>query len=243
MTSIDDPLETVKSQYPEEPANQPFEIALQVLSAINPLVAVGNGLRQHFSLEGMKQRVRALFEAFESEIRRHEKQIDEIRTRLESPEFIETLIVAVNKTVETANRKKIQNFASILGYQVTVGEGRKAWEETSAFIRDIAELGETDIEALHILHSVQKNLFAGAHGITDPNPFTETIQAVLSEVDKRKIPRDDFYSRCARLYGFGLAFEVERNQSRMAPRDHCFRLTLRGKRLLSMLQEDNPGPA
>ena len=44
-----------------------------------------------------------------------------------------------------------------------------------------------------------------------------------------------FQSVCDRLRGFGLAAEVLRNVSRMAPADYCYRPTRRGLKLLKLL--------
>ncbi len=90
---------------------------------------------------------------------------------------------------------------------------------------------------MRILNSVQAPLFVGGVLSTDPNPYTELITRVLTAVDQAGISRDDFYSRCSRLNGFGLAIEVMRNNGRMAPDDHCFRLTKRGARLVEMMRD------
>ena len=65
----------------------------------------------------------------------------------------------------------------------------------------------------------------------------ERTDQLVKKVDESKIHRDDFYSYCKRLEGFGLAIEVPRNPSRMAPGDYCFRPTRRGLKLLSLLDE------
>lgn len=53
--------------------------------------------------------------------------------------------------------------------------------------------------------------------------------------EQAKIHPDDSVSVCARLMGFGLAFEVARNVTRQSPGEHCFRPTRRGVYLLSLL--------
>ncbi len=162
--------------------------------------------------------------------------MEDIQQELKSPGFRETFIVAVTETLQSANSKKVERFALVLGYQLAAPEEERAWEEASAFIRDLAELGDASIAALQILDSVQGDLVGASQTIFDPNPFTERAQALLQEVDRRGIGRDEFYALCGRLSGFGLALEVMRNISRMAPSEHCFRLTRRGKRLISMLR-------
>jgi hypothetical protein len=107
--------------------------------------------------------------------------------------------------------------------------------EAAAYIRDLAQLAEADIAALRILHNIQRDLVSGPGMTTDPNPYTQRIKEVLEAVDRAEIPRDEFYARCSRLSGFGLALEVMRNNGRMAPGDHCFRVTKRATRLLELI--------
>jgi hypothetical protein len=90
---------------------------------------------------------------------------------------------------------------------------------------------------MSLLYEAQADVVS-AVGIvpTDPNPYTERLVRVLEAVDAAGIPRDEFYARCSRLNGFGLAIEVPRNNAREAPGDHCFRLTGRAARLMRLLR-------
>jgi len=69
----------------------------------------------------------------------------------------------------------------------------------------------------------------------DPNTYTRLLKPLLDSVDASGIERDDFYSRTARLTGFGLTLEVQRSDTRQSPADHCFRLTARGKKLIQII--------
>jgi hypothetical protein len=236
MRRIDDPFDAFQSQNPEDPTNPALEIVLRAVAACHPLLGLGEALREHFSTEAKLRRLQELLEVCITEVRRQGKQVEDIQEKLKSPGFKETFIVAATETLQSANSKKIERFALVLGYQLAAPEEESTWEEASAFIRDLAELGEADIAALQILDSVQGDLVGASQTIFDPNPFTERVQALLQEVDRRGIGRDEFYSLCGRLSGFGLALEVMRNIARMAPSEHCFRLTRRGKRLINMLR-------
>jgi hypothetical protein len=47
---------------------------------------------------------------------------------------------------------------------------------------------------------------------------------------------DEFYSRCCRLSGYGLALALDKTHGSMGnPDDFAFRITLLGKRLVDML--------
>lgn len=71
----------------------------------------------------------------------------------------------------------------------------------------------------------------------DPNPFTEKIQDFKDAITASGLTVEEFQSVCDRLRGFGLAAEVLRNISRMAPADYCYRPTRRGLKLLRLLGE------
>ena len=73
--------------------------------------------------------------------------------------------------------------------------------------------------------------------LSDPNEFTLLIAGFLRRTDELRINRDDVYSRCSRLSGFGLAVEVPRVDTRMSLSEHCFRPTQRGLSLLRLLAE------
>jgi hypothetical protein len=234
MAGIDDQIEAVKKQYPDE-SNATFDLILRVAGQLNIFAGVLNTIREQFSGRAAAEKVAALLNAFEQILRRLEHNQERLQEKLTSPEFVEALTVAVNETVRTSNRRKVENFAAILGYSAAEGEIRISFEDASAFIRDLAQLGDADVEALKILYVNQSPLFQRGTVPTDPNPYTEIIGEVHNAVDRAGISREEFYSRCSRLNGFGLAIEVMRNNGRMAPGDHCFRVTKRGAQLIEML--------
>lgn len=243
MAPIDDPLEATSNQYPAETGNPTFDLALEVAASVVPPLGVASALRRHFSEKGRRERFEALFQAIGNEIRGNRKEIKDVREHLDSPEFINTLIIAINKTIETSNRTKIQRFASVLSKGITSDEDRINWDEISEFIRDLSELGEADIETLSVLCTAQKRLFTQGPMTTDPNAYTYLHKNVLQKVDQQGIPHEEFYSRCARLNSYGLVFEVQRNPTRMKPGEHCFRVTSRGRKLFEMLEAIDGSPS
>ncbi len=234
MPGIDDQIEAVKKQYPDE-SDSTFNLILRVAGQFNVLAGVVNTIKQQFSGAAATDKVMALLNVFEQTIRRLERNVERLSAKLESPKFVETLTVAVNETIRTSDRNKIERFAVVLGHSVADLTNAFPLEEASAYIRDLAQLGEADIQAMRILYSVQSRLFTGGAVPTDPNPYTQVIKEVFAGVDNARVSREEFYSRCSRLNGFGLAIEVMRNNSRMAPGDHCFRLTKRGAQLVEIL--------
>ncbi len=141
MPGIDDPIDAVKKQYPEE-SSSPLELILDVASKFDKFVGVVNTIRKQFSKDTAIEKVEALLTAFESTIRRSECDVQRISLKLESPEFVETLSVAVSESIRTSDRRKIARFGSILGYSVAEEGNPRSSEEASAYIRDLAQLGE-----------------------------------------------------------------------------------------------------
>src|SRR5262249_1294003 len=116
MSSLTDPIDAVHSQYPEEQFD-PLGIALVILTTAHPLAKVGSAIKKFFSQKEAKARVEALFWAFEWYIRNHDKRIEDVEAKLESPAFVETILIAVNKALQSASSKKVKRFATILGYE------------------------------------------------------------------------------------------------------------------------------
>lgn len=231
MSSIDDPIEAVKTQYRDRP-DPVMELVVDVAGSLHPFAGVVNAIRNHFSRSGAEARTLTLLNVFEDTIRRHERTLEELRDRIESPQFLTALTDAVTESIRTASQEQIARFGTILGNAAVEAEDPS---ETAAFIRDLARLTELDITALRILYRVQKDVVSAGPVPTDPNPYTERITGVLEAVDAANISRDDFYARCSRLTGFGLALEVSRNTMRQKPGDHCYRITARGHRLLQLM--------
>ena len=234
--SIDDPIEATKNQWKEQP-DRALEVILEVAGTMVPFAGIVNVVRKYFSADTVNGKVEALLRALENEVRRLGKKLESLSDKLESPEFAETLVVAVTETIRTTSNNKIQRFGSILGLALASDAISTTWDDAASYIRDISQLGEEDIQALRILYSVQKDIYALRTYSTDPNPYTEKIKEVVTAVDRSGLSRDDFYSRCSRLSGFGLALEVQRNDGRMSPGDHCFRLTKRGVQLLELIKQ------
>jgi len=231
--AIDNPYDAIAKAYKDD-SDQILSRILDVFGHFEPLTGAVNVVRKQFSREATIARVTALLSQLVEDIQRDGAEIKDLTQRVESPEFAETIIAAVNESIRTTSLEKVKRFAKVLGHSLT-SHRNVQWDEAAAYIRDIAQLTEQDVNVLRILHSVQKELFLGKNIALSPNSYTERNNDVLDLAHKSGIPRDEFYSRCGRLHGFGLAIEVQRNDSRVSPGDHCFRLTTRGRDLISIL--------
>jgi hypothetical protein len=231
MSSIDDPIEAVRRQYPEESAD-PLGIAFGVLTPVHPLAKVGSALKKFFSQKEAKARVEALFWAFEWYIRNHDKRIEDVEAKIESPKFVETILVAVNKTLQTADDKKVKRFATILGYEAVYGGTEESLEDAAAFIRTLEELGESDIEALRLLHRYQTK-----YDYRDYNSVIDNYPAFAPQIEQSGFAKDEFYARCSRLSGYGLVLRVDIRASLTPVRvgEYAFRITELGEKLADIL--------
>ena len=232
---IDEPYDAIEKQYLDE-SNPVLKKLLELAGKFDRGFALFNLLGAWFSPDVMMAKIQALLEQLIIDIRRHEAMLGksfDTTDIFEAPGFAEAVVTAMDESVRTADEKKIKRYAMVLSSGMTSGPLTN-WEEVAAYIRDLSRLTDADIAILRILHDSQARIFQDPSQITNPNNFTEKMPELLKAVDESKIPHDDFYARCARLNGFGLALEVQRS-NRYAPGEHCFRMTGRGYELMKML--------
>jgi len=127
----------------------------------------------------------------------------------------------------------------MLGGAVAPEDWSHVSKDLAGFIRAVAQLQGGDVQALELLNLVFADVIKVYPNMHDPNVFTEREQELLQAIDGAGIDREDFYSSCRRLEGFGLAMEVPRNPTRMSPGEYCFRASRRGLRLLRLLENDS----
>jgi hypothetical protein len=235
MPDIDDPIGQAKKHNPER-GNTAIDILFDVADKFDPSPGLVNFIRRFYSDAAKERRVMALLEALESEIRRHDQTIETILHNLKSPDgFTQTLVETAEIAMRTIDIMKIKRFAAILGFSVTYGDENTDWDEVTAYIRDISQLTDQDIETLRILYTVYSQLFSGDSIDLNPNQFVDRMKYVTQATQMAGMQPDEFYSRCLRLSGFGLAIEVQKTPN-VAFGHYCFRPMSRGKRLITMIQ-------
>jgi hypothetical protein len=237
---IDDPINAVKQQYPEQ-SPSPVSVMLDVLGEITPYLGVVNVFRKFSSQAETNARVRALFEAFEWYVNQHEAKLEELELekQLEIPAAKEAVITAVTEAIFSPDINKIKRFGAILGYNFLGQSGKAQWERASAYIRDLAQLGDDDIRVLQILHDLQKQMFIGRDQKPDQIQFPRVMERALINSEQTGISREDVYARCARLNGFGLCLQMEKPRG-MPGVDYVYRMTRLGKQLMDILRGSRP---
>jgi hypothetical protein len=256
--AIDNELDAIHRQYPDPIKNPIFEATCAAVSTVHPMLGLVNALRQHFSRAEAETRVRALLDGLESVVRQHGCEITTLRAKFEQPSFVETWIAAAEQAIRTASLRRIRRFAAILGAELVSNDGNEqSWQDAAAFIRDIAELSDADVEALRILDIAQNDIFTGTRKWSLSFECSKRKAAVLAAVDSAGMNREDFFSRCLRLSGFGLALMIQEPDAGMvvapngepvtygpqtsepSPEDMGFRMTERGRKLISMVKNSD----
>ena len=147
----------------------------------------------------------------------------------------EAVITAVTEALLSPDLNKITRFAAILGHEFIGKSGKSDWENAVRYIRDLSQLGDDDIRVLRILHQLQQTAFIGDEQKPDQPQFAGTMERALITAERQGMSREDVYSRCARLNGFGLTLQMERPRGMVAV-DYVHRLTRHGKHLIDILQ-------
>jgi hypothetical protein len=242
---IDDPVDASFEAWPAETNNLSEKLTGLALSfgglEFGP-AKIAKILKDQFFTQNRFARIEYLFRAIRLQLKILESRIgnaqDQVRTvqqRLEVPQFSEAIATACEEAARATNAKKIEQFASVLVGSLTPNQWVDPGEGIGVMIRDIAQLGEKDIKVLNILSSVHASVIATSPNFNEPDAFSRETATLMREVRSSGVHPDDFLSTCERLRGFGLAAEVLRNTSHMAPHDYCYRPTRRGLAVLSYL--------
>jgi hypothetical protein len=240
----DDPLAIAAEQAIEGP-NRPKEIAiilgLAAAANIHPLaallVAAAQGLNQLFSRSAQAERLGTFFGFLLQDLDRLKGRVDELQSKVQSPAFLDTLLVAADEAATTLNETKLRRFSSVLGYELVHGGPQPDWDEAASYLRDVGRLTEADIQALRVVQEHGTNAWIAC-----------------ARLGKEYLA--NLFVHCFRLTGFGLAVledvgRVTNNGSPIfygedsgkydgidwtsLPREQDFRLSPRGERLIAML--------
>ncbi|HWF37647.1 MAG TPA: hypothetical protein VG322_03950, partial [Candidatus Acidoferrales bacterium] len=162
------------------------------------------------------------------------EKIRAVQAQIESPRFQEAVATAFEECARAANKEKVKHMAKILAGSLTPTMWSTKDEDVASLIRDLAQLGERDIHVLAKLSLA----FAGLM-LTNPklpNRLFSDNNMALDRIVEKEGDRDEFYSTCGRLIGFGLAVEVSWPINHTQPHERCIRPTRRGLTLLEYLK-------
>lgn len=245
LGKIDNPVDAAFEAWPDKPGDvgqKAKEVALAVGGIVFPPLEVFRILKEQLSIEERFARVEYLFEAIRTQLRiiesaseKEREQPKAVQEAIAGASFREAVGVACEESVRATKLGKIHQFASILTGSLIPNRWADPSEDIGVLIRDIAQLGEKDLTVLRILASVHASAIASAPNLYEPDAFSRETPTLNRKINESGIHHDDFLSTCERLRGFGLAAEVLRNTSHMAPHDYCYRPTRRGLAVLDYL--------
>jgi len=155
-------------------------------------------------------RIDYLLQALSSGLKELERQIANdrektkaVQSQVESPRFQEAVAVACEESARATNTEKVERMAKILAGSLTPTRWSPKDEDIAALIRDLAQLSNRDIQVLAKL-----SLFFGGLMLNDstfPDKIFTDNNSQLDRIVREEGDRDEFYSTCGRLIGFGLA--------------------------------------
>jgi len=240
---IDDPVEASFGAWPKSGGlgKTLGEAALSVTGIGFPPVALAKIIYDHFQNVNRYNRIEYLLEAvrlglkqLETQVGANGEKVKEMRAKMETPQFQEAVITACEEAAREINTQRIERLAAVLANSVTPSRWSPANEDVATLIRDLAQLGNRDIQVLGKL-----GLAFGGLMQNDPKfpsrLFTDNNES-LDRIVRQESDPDEFYSTCGRLMGFGLAVDVEWPRNYTPAHERCIRPTRRGLALLEYLK-------
>ena len=157
-----------------------------------------------------------------------------VQAQIESSSFQEAVAVACEESARATNTKKIERMAEILSGSLKPTRWSPKDEDVAALIRDLVQLSDRDIHVLGKLSLAFGGLMLEGSALPD-KLFTDN-NISLDRIVEGEGDRDEFYSTCGRLIGFGLAVELIWPWNHTQPHTRCIRPTRRGLALLGYLK-------
>lgn len=234
MPKPDNPIEQARSQYAQEPETPGMGLMTKYIYSHLPIIGTAieywRSKEQHGRQESFNNLVLDFLSA-------QGKTVEEVVEQIKSGNSIQVIAPAVERILWGASEKKVRRFAAVVADELNGGSDPQKTEDAVFFIRALDELSEDDIRVLKHLHNHQKSIVTEQHAMPYNVFFQDNrMRTMLEDATNLGIQMDEFYARCSRLSGYGLALPLDKNHGSMGnPDDFAFRLTLLGKRLVNML--------
>jgi hypothetical protein len=234
--AIDNPLDQIRNITNEEEAD-PFGGFLQLGGVAHPLFAVAAVVNSVLDVEQRRQRIRATLRALCDELERvQESWPKDIEKAIKSDWFKRTIQTLIEESARSTNDDRARLFARVAARGCfPSGLDAHRQEDLANYIRDLAALGEDDIQMLKLLGVSYRETKIKTPNLHDPNYFTQHYMNFRGNAEKLKIHLDDRLSIGARLSGFGLAI-LSPISATHDDSQQFYRPSLRGFYLLSLLE-------
>lgn len=239
MPRSDDQIEQARSQFVEKPVGSVSDnikglakkYTNKYLPVIGPAIEYFQSKEQKEKQEAFNDLVLDLLAAQGKTV------IEEIIERIKSGESIQVVALAVERIFWGASEKKVRRFAAVVADELSRTPDSQKTEDAVFFIRALDELSEDDVRILKHLYNHQKSRVV-EHQAMDYNSFFQNneMRKMIEEAASLGVQMDEFYARCSRLSGYGLALPLDKSHGSMGNPDiFAFRMTLLGKRLVDIL--------
>jgi hypothetical protein len=219
MAKIDVPIGQIKAGATEPPLNPGTELASRMISWI-PIV--GSTIKKALdAIKGHEKdaRIDFLLTAIVEQLEVHERNIDDVLGRLDQQEFTRLISVAIERIFFGSNERKVKRFAAVITNAATNDKTEQEYEDAASFIRALDELSEDDLKVLKHLYNHQSHIVSEQHAMAYNDFFNnQGMQNMLMDARNLHMQMDEFFSRCSRLTGYGLALELNnRSATRVTP--------------------------
>jgi hypothetical protein len=237
--AIDDEFDQIDQQYADASETSTLDLVLRVSAAIpgiGAFVAPFDVIQQYRSFEDFRHRVDAYIAAFVETVRKLSGDVEDLRSKFQNQEARQAFVRGIAETAQALTVERASDFGRIFGTELA--STNPIWDETSALIRDLNQLTDSDVEALRLLFRHQWRLVKLTKASFDESGYDQllkTVHGLLEEYIRGGRSRNEFYSRASRLTGFGLAIQLNWIQARLGPHEQGFAITPRGMHLVEML--------
>jgi hypothetical protein len=242
---IDDPVGAEFDAFPEEPndlGGKFADVALSLGGLVFLPIAIGKIIADQFDNTNRANRINHLLnilytavKGLESQLGSDREKMKEVKARIDSPRFEEAIATACEESARAADVKRIERMAEVLTGSLTPTRWSPKDEDVATLIRDLVQLGDRDIQVLETLSLAFGSLMITDPSLPDPR-FTDNNSA-LDNIVRKEADKDEFFSTCGRLIGFGLGVEVTWPRNHTQPHERCIRPTRRGLALLGYLKK------
>jgi hypothetical protein len=237
MPKSDDELEQLREQHqpgPKIPLNElVLRIGIAYIPGIGPALAA---FYNYLTNEEFQSRFETFKEHVIDSLKRYGKELHDFEARLDSQESVKLQGLIAERILWGATEAKVKRFAAVMAYTFVSAKDSKDVDDVTAFVRALDELSERDIEALHYLYDNQHELFSQGRDLESESFFASyRMKNLIDGIGRIGLSKEQFYARCARLNGYGLALSLEKPRG-TDPTIMAFRITELGLRLVELLK-------
>jgi hypothetical protein len=250
--AIDNPKDAFEQQYMQEDDKSPLAITVFGMKLGFPKAAlpleIFRKAAEHLQGPSIKERMLETWHMLVKETDYLEK------TKASHADVAEAIQLVMRRDAEQFNDAKRERYVKLIGNAL---RSETQIQDVASFIQTVEQLNERDVIVLKVLNSVmnkegdwKSQPYSVQGNIKKLHPSnlisrkqelaTQLAMALGQAIEKNDFSREEGYSICNRLQGFGLAHEIDAQHRELPLTDYVFRLSNQGARLLKLLGENVP---